>query len=34
MILVFDDQHNLWTNVFASVCVYSSQDVKRIGVRH
>jgi hypothetical protein len=26
MILVFDDQHNLWTNVFASVCVYSSHD--------
>jgi hypothetical protein len=23
---VFDDQHNLWTNVFASVC--SSQDAK------
>jgi hypothetical protein len=28
MILVFDDQHNLWTNVFASVCVFSSQDAK------
>ena len=27
-ILVFDDQHNLWTNVFARVYVYSSQDVK------
>jgi hypothetical protein len=30
--LVFDDQHNLWTNVFASVCVCvcvcSSQDAK------
>jgi hypothetical protein len=26
---VFDDQHNLWTNAFASVCVYSSQDVIR-----
>jgi hypothetical protein len=26
MILVFDDQHNMWTNVFASVCVCSSQD--------
>jgi hypothetical protein len=25
---VFDDQHNMWTNVFASVCVYSSQDAK------
>jgi hypothetical protein len=25
---VFDDQHNLWTNVFASVCVCSSQDAK------
>jgi hypothetical protein len=31
---VFDDQHNLWTNVFASIYVYSSQDVKRIGLRH
>jgi hypothetical protein len=28
MILVFDDQHNLWTNVFASVCICSSQDAK------
>ena len=28
MILVFDDQHNLWTNVFASICVFSSHDVK------
>jgi hypothetical protein len=27
-VLVFDDQHNMWTNVFASVCVYSSQDAK------
>jgi hypothetical protein len=26
VILVFDDQHNLWTNVFASVYVYSSKD--------
>jgi hypothetical protein len=34
MTLVFDDQHNLCTNVFASVCVYSSQDAKRIGLRH
>jgi hypothetical protein len=25
---VFDDQHNLWTNVFASVYVCSSQDAK------
>jgi hypothetical protein len=25
---VFDDQHNMWTNVFASVCVCSSQDAK------
>jgi hypothetical protein len=25
---VFDDQHNMWTNVFASVYVCSSQDVK------
>jgi hypothetical protein len=25
---VFDDQHNLWTNVFAIVCVCSSQDAK------
>jgi hypothetical protein len=32
MILVFDDQHNLWTNMFASVCIYSSQDAKRIGL--
>jgi hypothetical protein len=32
-VLVFDDQHNLWTNVFASVYVCSSQDVKRIGLR-
>jgi hypothetical protein len=23
----------LWTNVVASVCVYSSQDAKRIGLR-
>jgi hypothetical protein len=28
MILVFDDQHSLWTNVFASVCICSSQDTK------
>jgi hypothetical protein len=28
MILVFDDQHNLWINVFASVCICSSQDAK------
>jgi hypothetical protein len=28
MILVFDDQHNMWTNVFASVCVCSSLDAK------
>jgi hypothetical protein len=28
MILVFEDQHNLWTNVFASVCICSSQDAK------
>jgi hypothetical protein len=28
MILVFDDQHNLWTNVFASVYVFSSLDAK------
>jgi hypothetical protein len=30
LILVFDDQHNPWTNVFASVCVYvcSSQNAK------
>jgi hypothetical protein len=34
VILVFDDQHNLWTNVFTSVCVYSSQDAKRIGLMH
>jgi hypothetical protein len=33
-ILVFDDQHNRWTNMFASVCVYSSQDAKRIELRH
>jgi hypothetical protein len=33
-IFVFDGQHNLWTNVFASVCFYSSQDAKRIGLRH
>jgi hypothetical protein len=25
---VFDDQHSLWTNVFASVYVCSSQDAK------
>jgi phage terminase large subunit-like protein len=31
---VFDDQHSLWTNVFASVYIYSSQDTKRIGLRH
>jgi hypothetical protein len=28
VILVFDDQHNLWANVLASVCVCSSQDTK------
>jgi hypothetical protein len=28
MILVFDDPHHLWTNVFASVYVCSSHDVK------
>jgi hypothetical protein len=28
VILVFDDQHNLWTNVIASVYVYSSHDAK------
>jgi hypothetical protein len=33
-VLVLDDQHNLWTNVFASVYVYSSRDAKRIGLRH
>jgi hypothetical protein len=27
---VFDDQHNLWTNVLASVCVCSSPDAKVI----
>jgi hypothetical protein len=26
--LVFDDQHKLWNNVFASVYVCSSQDAK------
>jgi hypothetical protein len=31
---VFDDQHNLWTNVFASVYLYSSQGAKMIGLRH
>jgi hypothetical protein len=25
---VFDDQHNMWTNVFASVHVCSSQNAK------
>jgi hypothetical protein len=33
-IFVFDDRHNLWTNVFASICICSSQDAKRIGLRH
>jgi hypothetical protein len=28
MILVFDDQHNMWTNVFASICDCSSHDAK------
>jgi hypothetical protein len=28
VILVFDDQHNLWTNIFASVYYYSSKDVE------
>jgi hypothetical protein len=28
MILVVDDQHNLWINVFASVCICSSHDAK------
>jgi hypothetical protein len=32
-VLVFDEQRNLWTNVFASVYVCSSQDAKRIGLR-
>jgi hypothetical protein len=27
-VLVFDDQHNLWTNMFASVYVCSSRDAK------
>jgi hypothetical protein len=27
-ISVFYDQHNIWTNVFASVYVYSSHDAK------
>jgi histidyl-tRNA synthetase len=27
-VLVFDDQHNLWTNVFASIYDCSSQDAK------
>jgi hypothetical protein len=31
---VFDDQYNMWTNVFASVYVYNSQDAKRIGLRY
>jgi hypothetical protein len=26
---VFDDQHNMLTNVFASVYLYSSHDAKR-----
>jgi hypothetical protein len=26
--LVFDDQHDMWTNLFASVYVYSSYDTK------
>jgi hypothetical protein len=26
--MVFNDQHNMWTNVFASVCISSSQDDK------
>jgi hypothetical protein len=30
---VFDDQHILWTNVFASVYVCSSHDAKSIGLR-
>jgi hypothetical protein len=33
MILEFDDQHSLWTNVFASVCICSSHDVKRIKLK-
>jgi hypothetical protein len=33
-VLVFDDQHNLWTNMFASVYACSSHDAKRIGLRH
>jgi hypothetical protein len=28
VISVFDDQHNLWTNVFDSVYIYSSKDVE------
>jgi hypothetical protein len=33
-VLVFDGQHNLWTSEFVSVCICSSQDAKRIGLRH
>jgi hypothetical protein len=25
---VFDDQHNMWTDVFASICVCNSQDAR------
>jgi hypothetical protein len=32
-VLVFDDQHTLWTNMFVSVYVCSSQDAKRIELR-
>jgi hypothetical protein len=31
---VFDDEHNMWTNAFATVYVCSSQDAKRIVLRH
>jgi hypothetical protein len=34
MILVFNDQHNLWNNMFASVYVCSSQDAKWFWTRH
>jgi hypothetical protein len=32
--LVFDDQHNLWTNVFAIVCIYRFTGCEQIGLRH
>jgi hypothetical protein len=33
LILVFDDQRNMWTNMFTSVYICSSHDAKCVGLR-